>query len=163
MQEQSPAALRDAAWSAITKDRIGFLALDLVEAQPMAAFTDSEAHQLFFFTNRSTDLFRRLDDSTEESGAFLFGSKDRAVHVVVRGKLSVNDDQRIIDRLWNPVVAAWYRNGRSDPGIALLAFACETGDVWFNEGGPLKFAFEILKSNLGATTPSAGARKQVEM
>lgn len=163
MQDQSPAALRTAAWTAITNDRIGFLAVDLNDAQPMTAYTDADAHRLYFFTNRSTDLFRRLDDATEEQAVFLLGSKDRSTHVVVRGKLRVGDDPRIIDRLWNPLVAAWYRHGRSDPDIALLAFDCEAGDVWLNDGGPLKFVFELVKSNLTAATPDAGARKHVEM
>ncbi|MBU6373304.1 MAG: pyridoxamine 5'-phosphate oxidase family protein [Alphaproteobacteria bacterium] len=163
MTDQSLDALRDAAWSAITGDRVGFLAADLSDAQPMTAFTDATARRLYFFTRSDTDLAQRVADGGEIPATFLFASKDKSTHVVVRGALSISTDTHVIDALWSPMVAAWFERGRTDPKVTLLAFDCGDADLWRNQGGPLKFAFEIVKANLTPTTPNLGSRTQVEM
>ena len=42
----------------------------------------------------------------------------------------------MIDRLWNPFVAAWY-NGKDDPKLALLRMNAEHAEVWLNESSLL--------------------------
>ena len=43
----------------------------------------------------------------------------------------------IIDRLWNPFVAAWYEGGKDDPKLALLRFDTEGAEIWLNENSLL--------------------------
>lgn len=154
--------VRETAWSKITSERVGFLATKLDQAQPMTAFTDADARRLYFFTSRSTDLCRDVVAEDGRDGAFLFAAKDQSLHAVIHGAMSISNDQAVIDALWGPVVAAWY-NGRNDPELALIAFDCTEGQVWTSEGGPLKFVFEIAKSNLSSAKPDLGTRTHVEM
>mgnify|MGYP006140606399 CR=1 FL=1 len=38
----------------------------------------------------------------------------------------------MIDRLWNPFVAAWYQEGKDDPKLALLRLDAERAEIWEN-------------------------------
>jgi general stress protein 26 len=39
----------------------------------------------------------------------------------------------MIERLWNPWVAAWFEGGKDDPKIVLVRFEVEHAQVWLNE------------------------------
>ena len=43
-----------------------------------------------------------------------------------------DQDRQVIDRLWNPFIAAWY-DGKDDPKLVLLRFDAEHAEVWLNE------------------------------
>ena len=38
----------------------------------------------------------------------------------------------MIDRLWNPFVAAWFEKGKDDPKLVLLRFDLESAEVWID-------------------------------
>ena len=45
----------------------------------------------------------------------------------------VDNDRAVIDRLWNSFIAAWFKDGKSDPKLALLRFDAERAEIWENE------------------------------
>ena len=51
----------------------------------------------------------------------------------IHGRLVVDNDPAIIDRLWNPMIAAWYEGGKPDPNLALLRFDAEKAEIWLKE------------------------------
>ena len=56
-----------------------------------------------------------------------------ALFASLQGALVRDDDRAVIDRLWNPFVAAWYEGGKDDPKLALLRFDAEHAEIWLNE------------------------------
>ena len=61
----------------------------------------------------------------------------------------------MIERLWNPFVAAWY-DGKDDPKLALLRFDAERAEIWENASSLVAG----LKLLLGAD-PKRGYRDKV--
>ena len=59
-----------------------------------------------------------------------FASKGHDLFAHVHGKLVLDQDRAVIDRLWNPVIASWYKDGKDDPDLQLLHFDTENADVW---------------------------------
>jgi general stress protein 26 len=51
----------------------------------------------------------------------------------VHGKLSLDNDREAIERLWSPLVAAWFEKGKDDPKVALLRFDPSNAEIWQNE------------------------------
>ncbi len=49
-----------------------------------------------------------------------FASRGHDLFAAVHGRLSVDTDRAVVDRLWNRFVAAWYEGGKDDPKLALL-------------------------------------------
>lgn len=155
-----------AFWDSLKSSNTGLLGLDQpgYHAQPMTAFREAETGTLWFFTRDDTDLARDAAVGSGQSAMFHYGSKDQKVWACIHGDLSVHGhDRTIIDRHWNPVLAAWYPNGKDDPHLTILRFDAGDGRVWVSDGGLLKFAFEIAKANITRTLPDAGGVTDVNL
>ena len=126
--------------------------------QPMTAFLDREAQQIWFFTYRDTDLAQAVGDG---GGHAMFVFQERDLQACIGGRLTLSHDAERMARFWNPMVAAWYPEGKDDPRLTLLRLDCEDAQVWLTEAGPARFAFEIAKANATGTRPDLGERRDL--
>ncbi len=51
----------------------------------------------------------------------------------MHGRLILDPDRAVIERLWSSFVAAWYPAGKNDPNLALLHLEPEEAEIWSNE------------------------------
>lgn len=146
-------------WDEIERHQTGMLGLDAHprHTQPMTAFLEREGDRLWFFTRSDTDLARALGDG--RGAHFILQTKD--IQAVIHGFLSLEYDRERIDRYWNPVVAAWYPDGKEDPGLTLLRLDCEQAEVWISDAGPVRFAWEIARANATGERPDLGGRSSL--
>lgn len=154
-----------AFWDSLKSSRTGMLGLDQpgYHAQPMTAFREEETGMIWFFTREDTDLARDAAMAGGQSAMFHYMSKDQKVWACIHGQLTQVHDRERIDRYWNPVVAAWYPDGKDDPQLTLLRFDPDHGRVWVSDKGPLGFGYEILKANLTKSLPDEGGVADVNL
>ena len=160
------AEAEDAFRDSLKKSNTGMLGLDQpgYHAQPMTAFLDEDTGAIWFFTREDTDLAKDAAVGSGQSAMFHYGSKDQNVWACIQGELSVHGpDREIIDRYWNPVLAAWYPEGKDDRMLTILRFDADHGRVWVNEGGFFKFAYEIARANVTKTLPDSGGVADVNL
>jgi len=153
-----PKDVEDRLWKEVHKQRFGMLGLTASHQhyQPMTAFAEPDNELIWFFTRDDTDLAKAV--SADSKAMFIVQSKDQDIHACIGGALALDNDRSRIEKYWNPMVAAWYPQGKDDPHLTLLRFTPDNAAVWLSEGGPVKFAFEIAKANLTHTTPDLGSR-----
>ncbi|TAG12378.1 MAG: general stress protein, partial [Rhodobacterales bacterium] len=60
-----------------------------------------------------------------------FVAKGHDLFAHIEGQLTEATNPVMIEKLWNPFVAAWY-NGKDDPDIALLRLDLEGARIWEN-------------------------------
>ncbi len=133
-------------WKALDSDRTMMLGLDGVEdghARPMTGQFENDQGPIWFFASKDNSLVQKLGQN--DRAIATFASKGHELFATVHGSLSMHNDQATIDRLWNPMVAAWYEGGRNDPKLALLRLDAETAEIWMNESS----VFAGLKTLLG--------------
>jgi general stress protein 26 len=124
-------------WKALRSDRTAMLGLTGVEeghAQPMTAqilHEDDERGPIWFFTAKDTDLVRAMGES--HAAVLQFVSKGHDLFASLQGELVPSNNRVIIDKLWNPFVAAWYEGGKDDPKLQLIRFEPVHAQVWLNE------------------------------
>jgi general stress protein 26 len=160
-KDLSPAEVEDRLWKAIEHGRhTGMLGLsgDGHHFQPMTAFVERDASQLWFFTRADTDLAQAAAQGGG-AGTFIFQGRD--IWACLDGRLSIDNDRSRMDRYWNPHVAAWYPDGKDDPNLTLLRLDCEEAGVWIAEGGLVKYAWEVAKANASQTTPDVGEHRDL--
>ena len=143
--------LEQAFWEALDDSPFVMLGLQGVEdsrTRPMTAQVDTDGAtkdggRIYFFGARSEALAQAIGGSHRANATF--ASKDHKIFAHIHGALSIVDDQAVIDRLWNPIVASWYKHGKDDPDLALIRFDTEKAEVWeAHSGAPLKAAFVKL-------------------
>ena len=120
-------------WKALHSDRTVMLGLDGLEdghARPMTAQYEHERGPIWFFTSTDNALIPLLAQRDRAIAAF--SSKGHDVFASIAGRLSVDKDRAVIDRLWNPFVAAWFPGGKDDPKLTLLRLDAEHAQIWID-------------------------------
>lgn len=130
----TPAELTNAFWKALKSDRTVMLGLTTDGAshpRPMTASIEGDRDgPVWFFTAVDTELAETI--KAPRQAVFTLASKGHDVFATVHGRITHDPDPEVIDRLWNPFVAAWYEGGKQDPKLALLRFDVEDAQIWLN-------------------------------
>ncbi|MBB1059506.1 pyridoxamine 5'-phosphate oxidase family protein [Marilutibacter spongiae] len=130
----TPQELEKRFWKALKSDRTLMLGVDGVEdghSRPMTAMTEhDEGGPIWFFTGRPNAVVQHLAESRRAIAAF--SAKDHDLFASIQGSLVIDNDRAVIDRLWNPFIAAWFE-GKDDPKLTLLRFDAEHAEIWLNE------------------------------
>jgi general stress protein 26 len=119
-------------WKALRADRTAMLWVEGTPgSKPMTVLVDGDADRgpLWIFTSTETHTADTLKAANKASLAF--ASKGNEVFASVDGRVAVDNDQAVIDRLWNPFIAAWYK-GKDDPKLCLLRFDADEARVWID-------------------------------
>ncbi|MFL6733268.1 MAG: pyridoxamine 5'-phosphate oxidase family protein [Sphingomicrobium sp.] len=149
-QAEREERLRNSFWEALDDSPFVMLGLQGVEdsrTRPMTAQIDADEDAdsedggtIYFFAAHSEPLVQDL--GSNHRAVATYTSKDHKVFAHIHGTLVLHHDRAVIDRLWNPFIASWYKDGKDDPDLALLRFDVEKADVWeAHLGSTLKAAF----------------------
>ncbi|WP_158884180.1 pyridoxamine 5'-phosphate oxidase family protein [Rhodanobacter sp. L36] len=134
---QTEQKLEEKFWKALSSDRTVMLGLDGVEdghSRPMTAMVEDDHGPIWFFVGKPNAVADNLAKSPRAIAAF--SAKGHELFASIHGTLSVDQDRAVIDRLWNPFIAAWF-DGKDDPKLVLLRFDPEHAEVWLNESNLL--------------------------
>jgi general stress protein 26 len=163
MTEHSNEEIEDRLWAEIDGGRFGMLGLSgqRMHFQPMTAFAEKADGQIWFFTYRDTDLARRVGEGAE--AMFIVQSRDQELQGCIGGRLTLAHDTERIDKYWGPMIAAWFAGGKDDERLTLLRFDCRDAQVWLTEAGPLKYAWEVARSNMKGERPDLGEQRRLDL
>ena len=117
---------------------------------------------IWFFTRDDTDFARDVAAGGQK-GMFCYQAKDQKVQACIHGALGIDQDRARIDKYWNPVVAAWYPDGKDDPHLTMVRFDADDGRVWVSDKGAIGFGYEVLKANMTKSIPDAGGVADVKL
>ncbi len=135
-------------WDELEDSPFVMLGLQGVEdsrTRPMAAQLDGKT--IYFFTSRSEHLAQGLKNNNRAVATF--AAKGHGLFAHIHGTLKEHQDRATIDKLWGPITASWYKDGKDDPDLLLLKFDAEKAEIWEAEAGAtlkaaaLKMLFDI--------------------
>ncbi|HEX9965665.1 MAG TPA: pyridoxamine 5'-phosphate oxidase family protein [Allosphingosinicella sp.] len=129
----TPAELQARFWKALKSDMTMMLGLDGVEdghARPMTAQIEEEGGPIWFFTSKENAIVEQLPKGDRAIATFV--SKGHDLFATLHGRISLERDRQVVDRLWNPFAAAWFEEGKDDPKLALLRLDPERAEIWLD-------------------------------
>jgi len=132
MAMPAPQELEAKFWKALNSDRTMMLGLDGVEeghARPMTGQFEDDRSPIWFFTSVDNGIVKQLAAGNRAIANFT--SKGHDVFATLHGTLARETDRAVIDRLWNPFVAAWY-DGKDDRKLALLRLDADEAEIWLD-------------------------------
>ena len=143
-KEQAPEIeLRKLFWQELRDSPFMMLGLQGVEdsrTRPMTAQVDvpeggdkDDGGQIYFFASKSEHLVTALGQS--HNAVATYASKGHDLFAHVHGQLVLDQDRSVIERLWSPVIASWYKDGKDDPDLALIRFDTDSATIWKAETG----------------------------
>lgn len=140
----TPDELAARFWKALDSERtvmLGVVGTTDAELRPMTAQVEAEGGPVWFFTAKDTALVQQLGQTSRAIASF--ASKGHDLFATIQGRLVMDNDRAVIERLWNRYVAAWYEGGKDDPKLALLRFDPERGEIW-EDGSSLVAGIKLL-------------------
>lgn len=127
----TPEELEAKLWAGLRSDMTVMLGMvdETAPARPMTAQFESDEDRgpLWFFTSQDSTLV----DAGSGAATAMFVAKGHDLFARIEGKLTEDTDPAMIEKLWNPFVAAWYE-GKDDPDIALLRLDLDSAEIWEN-------------------------------
>ena len=102
-------------------------------SQPMTAQFEGRLGPIWFFADKDDDLYNMV--GADSRAIFSYTATGHDVYASVHGTIVQDVNRKVIDRFWNPTVAAWYEGGKDDPNLALLRFEPETAKIWLAASG----------------------------
>ncbi|HYM85429.1 MAG TPA: pyridoxamine 5'-phosphate oxidase family protein [Pseudoxanthomonas sp.] len=134
----TPHELEKKFWKALKSDRTMMVGVDGMEdghSRPLTAQIEGDAGgPIWFFIGKPNAVVDHLSQNRRAIAAF--SAKGHDLFASVQGTLSLSHDRAVIDRLWNPFIAAWFE-GKDDPNLVLLRFDTEHAEIWLNESNLL--------------------------
>lgn len=128
--------LKGRFWRSLKAQRTVMLGLEGVQdnhTRPMTAMFENESSPVWFFTSTENAMVKALGAGRAIA---TYAAKGHDLFATIHGRLSQERDRGVIERLWNPFVAAWYE-GKDDPKLALLRLDAERAEIWLNDASLL--------------------------
>ncbi|WP_251976162.1 pyridoxamine 5'-phosphate oxidase family protein [Salinicola avicenniae] len=136
-------------WQLIDKIKVGMLVtLDdgVPRSRPMHLVQDAYDGTLWFYTRRSAE--KTFEAAEDRDVCLSFSDQNDGIYVSLSGRARLRDDQALIEKYWNPFVAAWFEGGKDDPDITMLEVDVDFGEHWKARESKTFQLYEIAKSNL---------------
>ena len=122
-------------------------AQQVMETAPMSANQiDDDGTFWFLSTKEST---RNADIQSNSATDLIFAQPSKENYLSVHGKSEILYDKSKIDELWNPIVKAWFTEGKDDPRISVIKFTPQEAYYWDTKHGKM---ISLLKIAVGAVT-----------
>lgn len=129
----TPAELEQHFWKALKSDMtvmLGLVDAEESHTRPMTAMVEGDDGPIWFFTARDTSIVEALAGGGRAIATF--ADKGHRLFAALHGDLRIDTDRAVIDRLWNPFIAAWYEGGKDDPKLVLLRLDADHAQIWEN-------------------------------
>lgn len=148
-------------WKMIEAIKVGMLATEVsgtLRARPMHIVQDAYDGTLWFFTSKTSA--KVFEIKSDRDVCITFASEKTETYVSLTGRARITQDRSLIERYWNPFVAAWFPEGKDDPEVALIEVQVQAGEHWDSTSSKALQLFEVAKANLTASTPDLGENEK---
>ena len=88
---------------------------------------------------------------------------DGSTWLSVAGHGDVRQDRDRVEELWNPMVEAWFPEGKDSPPVALLFVESDSAEYWDTPGGRVASVFAFAKAKVKGERPDVGESGSVEL
>ena len=162
---KDPAKLQERLWKELDNVKFGMLGIvggEPHHMQPMSVFEDRANNAVWFYSNKDTDLARDAGNGGAQAMLCIM-TKDDEFQACLHGELSLSHDRAKIDQYWSPFVAAWFPDGKDDPGLTMIRMDLMDARVWASKRGPFNYPFQVAKANATHTLPDVGGKADLQL
>ncbi len=106
---------------------------------------------LYFFISQKSEMAARLRTDNNVNVSYADTGADN--YVSIAGTAHFSDDRAKKDKLFNPIVKAWFPGGVTDPDLALLEVRISHAEYWNGKDSKLTQLFKMAKAAVTGEPP----------
>jgi len=123
-----------------------------LRSRPMGTPGEVDNGYLWFFT--ADDSGKAGEVAREHHVNVSYAEPKQNKYVSVSGRGEVVHDRARSERLWNPILKAWFPQGVDDPRLALLRVRIETAEYWDAGSSRMVAFFKLAKAAMTGHAPA---------
>ncbi|GAC1406475.1 MAG: pyridoxamine 5'-phosphate oxidase family protein [Burkholderiaceae bacterium] len=145
-----------ALWQKVGQVRVGMLTTVSADSRllsrPMTSQKVDKDGLLWFFTSDEAAVSTQIDNNPAVNVSF--ASHEDSLYVSVAGIARIVRDKSTIEAMWNPMVAAWFPGGPSDPHVALIRVEVGSAEYWDSDKSKMMQLFAMAKAAVTGDPPT---------
>lgn len=133
-----------------------------LRSRPMTTIQKEFGGTIWFIAPAESDAALAIAANEEVNVAY--ADVDKADFVSVSGIASVIGNIAIKEKLWNPMVQAWFPQGPSSPGVVVLKVDATHAEYWDSQSNKLVRLFSMASAMMSGTPPkNIGEHRAVKL
>lgn len=148
-------------WNLISNIKTGMLTTrhgDELRSRPMVLVQDEYDGTLWFYTDLESEKVFELEDDNDV--CLSFSDPHEHVYVSLTGKGRGTRDKALIDRYWNPVIAAWFPEGKESPNVGMLEIKVTKGEHWNSDSSKMVKSVKTATAKMKGEKPDLGEHEK---
>ncbi len=132
-----------------------------LRSRPMATQQNEFDGDIWFFTYGSS---HKIDEvNLHHQVNVSYSAPDKQRYVSLSGTAQLVRDRRKMEKLWNPVLKAWFPKGLDEPDIALLKVNVTKAEYWHSPSSTVAHAVGLVKALVTGTPYDAGENEKINL
>jgi general stress protein 26 len=129
-----------------------------LRARPMHLIQDEYDGTLWFFTDLESEKSFEIEKDREVSVSFADSHDD--IYVSLTGTAKLTGDKSLVEKFWNPFIAAWFPEGKGAPNVGLIEVKIHKGEHWNSDNNKVTQLYKMAKANAKDETPDIGEHEK---
>lgn len=120
-----------------------------------------ENGMLYFFVSRATELGQRVQ--ADGNVGVTYGDPGKDTWVSISGTAKVNEDRALKERLFNPMVKAWFPGGLDDPNLELIEVHIDHAEYWDIHESKMTQLLKMATAAVTGNPPTMGEHRELNI
>lgn len=117
---------------------------DEFKSRPMTTCHVDDNGDLWFFTDEFSE---KISDISKDSLVYVnYADPSKKTFVVLSGTASINTDEELKKKYWNPSLKAWFPKGLDDTRLALIKVEPIEVEYWSEHSNKIVILFRMISS-----------------
>jgi general stress protein 26 len=130
-------------------------------SRPMSTRKMDPDGTLWFFTN---ELSEKVDDvEIYDNVNLAYANVSKQSYVSISGSAEIVKDQMVIDKLWSPILKAWFPRGLEDPNLALIKVIPHSAEYWNASSNKMEQMMNVAKAIMKGKQYESGEHGQINL
>ncbi|SFD03532.1 pyridoxamine 5'-phosphate oxidase family protein [Tropicimonas isoalkanivorans] len=123
--------------------------------QPMTHFVERDAGELWYITDRNSDLVAAVGQGAQARLTVVSTHQD--VYLSLLGPIEQVDNPARLEEMWSPMVSAFFEGANADEADALLLrLTLREAALWASPRNPVVFGLRLLRATAGGSSEDLG-------
>jgi general stress protein 26 len=116
---------------------------------------------LYFFVSKKTELGQRVQ--TDGNVCVTYGDPGKDTWVSISGTATVNEDRAQKEKLYNPMVKAWFPGGLDDPNLELIEVKISHAEYWNITESKMTQLLKMTTAAVTGNPPKMGEHREMNL
>ena len=133
----------------------------VLRSRPMSTQEFEFDGDLWFFTSSKTHKIEEIEKDNRVNVSY--AAPDDNTYISVSGTAEIVKDQEKIDEYWNPILKAWFPEGKDSPDLVLLKVKVEQAEYWDSPSSTIVQIAGFLKAIATGESADGGENEKISL